>query len=54
MCVFGGLAGYIGVQQWVPGINEVECEQCSCQPSASERAQITGDLLSTIQALKPS
>lgn len=51
MCVFGGLAGCIGVQQW---INEVECEQCSCQPSASERAQITGDLLSTIQALKPS
>lgn len=36
--------GYVGVQQ-VSEINEVECEQCSCQPYASEHAQITQDLL---------
>lgn len=35
--------GYAGVQQ-VSEINEVECEECSCQ--ASEHAQITKDLLS--------
>lgn len=32
-CVFV-VGGYIGVQ-WVLGINEVECEQCSCQPPSS-------------------
>lgn len=38
------VGGYIRVQ-WVLRIKQ-KCEQCSCQPSASERAQITRDLVS--------